>query len=73
MTATPAIAVRLRRESATAQVTQLSGRPLVRRSLAEGTRLAVMRGPSAMIGAAGRLQSHVWHPATHDEAARPCR
>ena len=35
MTATPAIAVRLRRESATAPVTQLSSRTLLRRLQAE--------------------------------------
>ena len=63
--ATPAIAVRWRREEATAPVTQLSGRPLVRGSLPEGARLGALRGLSAAIEAAGRFRSHVWHPPTH--------
>jgi hypothetical protein len=42
--ATPAIAVTVRRESVTAEVTQLSGLPLVRGSLAEGTRLPLCAG-----------------------------
>ena len=49
MTATPATAVRLRRESATTPVTQLSSRP----SQAQGLDWAVKRGRQAMIGAAG--------------------
>ena len=63
--ATPAMAVRLRRESATAPVTQLSGRPLLRGSLREGAQLDAVRALPAMTGAAGRLRSHVWHPPTH--------
>ena len=58
MTATPAIAVRLRRESAMAPVTQLSGRPLVRGSQGE------LPGSHAFQACcASRCKTDAQHPA----------
>jgi hypothetical protein len=53
--ATLAIAVRVRRESATVEVTQLSGLLLVRRSLGPKDSTGRYGGPSAMIGTGGRV------------------